>query len=53
MALGPDKVVGLRLEQAFQGVLDRLPNQLAQIGYEPPPSFNVTMGSGMVDLQYS
>ncbi len=32
VALGPDKVVGLRLEQAVQGVLDRLPDQFAQIG---------------------
>ncbi len=34
VALGPDKVVGLRLEQADQGVLDRLPDQLAQVGPE-------------------
>ena len=34
VALGPDEVVGLRLEQAVQGVLDRLPGQFAQIGPE-------------------
>lgn len=33
-ALGPDQLVGLRLEQAVQSVLDRLPDQLAQIGPE-------------------
>ena len=34
VALGPDKVVGLRLEKAVQCVDDRLPDQLAQIGPE-------------------
>ena len=32
VAPGPDKVVGLRLEQAVQRVLDGLPDQLAKIG---------------------